>query len=455
TCLAQNSPSTFHYVLVNSLHRIITNSALDWWPKIDAVYCHSVELRSMFNETLHKALQGSGVHTPIRMTPSLTFKEKMTSLKFKEKPTDVETRSYKVLLLSIVKLIHADPKLLLYALLVLHQLDSIDLWNPDAPIETFWEIRSSCPFLVLYAVGCDVSGGGANPISLDHEEMMRCIPGAPLRKGKGSFCMESTVGCSGTPICRQAQTKLEVALYMSLWSPDTEAVLVAMSCFRHLCEEADIRCGVDEVSVHNFLPNYNTFMEFASVSNMMSTGRTALQKRVMALLRRIEHPTAGNTEAWEDTHFKWEATKLILNYPKTKMEDGQRRMSHVSGGGSIDLSDTDSLQEWINMTGFLCALGGVCLQYRGNTPFPSYSPPMGPVSERKGSTISMLSTDGNTETPVSKFMDRLLSLMVCTHEKVLLNDTNTQFVEQTIAIMKNLLDNHTEGSSRTPWASQD
>ena len=37
-------------------------------------------------------------------------------------------------------------------------------------------------------------------------------------------------------------------------------------------------------------------------------------------------------------------------------------MSHVSGGGSIDLSDTDSLQEWINMTGFLCALGGVCLQ---------------------------------------------------------------------------------------------
>ncbi|KAF7244323.1 Neurofibromin [Varanus komodoensis] len=611
TCLAQNSPSTFHYVLVNSLHRIITNSALDWWPKIDAVYCHSMELRTMFSETLHKALQGSGVHTPIRMTPSLTFKEKMTSLKFKEKPTDVETRSYKVLLLSMVKLIHADPKLLLCnprkqgpetqgstaelitglvqlvpqssmpeiaqeameALLVLHQLDSIDLWNPDSPIETFWEIRQfsnvvlymqeankqsdsqqhrnpqvaardfdlqeqissekqrkpkiccpsipqhtftslsfpirplqqsdrrSCPFLFLYGVGCDVSGGGANQISLDHEEMTRCIPGATLRKGKGNFGMESATGCSGTPICRQAQTKLEVALYMSLWSPDTEAVLVAMSCFRHLCEEADIRCGVDEVSVHNFLPNYNTFMEFASVSNMLSTGRAALQKRVMALLRRIEHPTAGNTEAWEDTHLKWDvATKLILNYPKTKMEDGQvteslhktivkRRMSHVSGGGSIDLSDTDSLQEWINMTGFLCALGGVCLQYRGSTPFPSYSPPMGPVSERKGSMISILSTEGNTEMPVSKFMDRLLSLMVCTHEKVglqirtnikelmglelspalypmlfnklkhniskffdsqgqvLLNDTNTQFVEQTIAIMKNLLDNHTEGSS--------
>lgn len=28
-----------------------------------------------------------------------------------------------------------------------------------------------------------------------------------------------------------------------------------------------------------------------------------------------------------------------------------------------------------------------------------------------------------------------------------INDTNTLFVEQTIAIMKNLLDSHTEGSS--------
>ncbi|XP_033027312.1 neurofibromin isoform X3 [Lacerta agilis] len=532
TCLAQNSPSTFHYVLVNSLHRIITNSALDWWPKIDAVYCHSVELRSMFSETLHKALQGSGVHTPIRMTPSLTFKEKMTSLKFKEKPTDVETRSYKVLLLSMVKLIHADPKLLLCnprkqgpetqgstaelitglvqlvpqssmpeiaqeameALLVLHQLDSIDLWNPDAPIETFWEISSQMLFCICKRLT-------SNQI-LSSTEILKWLREILICRNK--FLLknkESAAGCSGTPICRQAQTKLEVALYMSLWSPDTEAVLVAMSCFRHLCEEADIRCGVDEVSVHNFLPNYNTFMEFASVSNMMSTGRAALQKRVMALLRRIEHPTAGNTEAWEATHLKWEtATNLILNFPKAKMEDGQvaeslhktivkRRMSHVSGGGSIDLSDTDSLQEWINMTGFLCALGGVCLQHRSSAGFATYSPPMAPVNERKGSMISMLSTEGNTETPVSKFMDRLLSLMVCTHEKVglqirtnikdlmglelspalypmlfnklknniskffdsqgqvLLNDSNTQFVDQTIAIMKNLLDNHTEGSS--------
>ncbi|KAL0994193.1 hypothetical protein UPYG_G00119000 [Umbra pygmaea] len=498
-CLASSSPPTFHFVLVNSLHRIITNSSLDWWPKIDAVYCYSGELRTMFSETLGQVMRGCSTHPPLRMTPSLTFKEKMTSLKFKEKTTDLDTRSHKYLLLALVKLIHADPKLMLHnpakqgqeiqsstaelitglvqlvpqanmgecsqeameALLVLHQPETIELWNPDAPIETFWDISSQVLFFICKKlVGHQMIN--STEILKWLREILICRNKFLLRNKE-----RATVG-SGIPICRQAQTKLEVCLYMFLWSPDMEAVLVAMSCFRHLCEEAEVRCGVDEVPVQTILPNYNTFIEFASVSNMMSTGRSALQKRVMALLRRIEHPTAGNTEAWEDTHAKWEqATKLILTHPKTKLEDGQ---------------------EWVNMTGFLCALGGVCLQQRSAPGLATYSPPMGPLSERKGSMISMGSCEGNSETPLGRFLDRLLSLMVCSHDKgvqirtnvkdlvglelnpalypmlfnklkngisrffdaqgpVPINDTNTQFVEQTIAIMKNLLDNPTEGSS--------
>ncbi|KAM9455573.1 neurofibromin-like isoform 1-T1 [Clarias gariepinus] len=489
-CLASSSPSTFHFVLVNSLHRIITNSTLDWWPKIDAVYCYSGELRLMFAETLGCS--------PLRMT-SLSFKEKVTSLKFKEKTTDLDTRSHKYLLLALVKLIHGDPKLLLHnpgkpgqeiqsstaelirglmqlvplanlgeisqeameALLVLHQPEIIELWNPNAPMETFWDISSQ----VLYSICSNLIGHQ----QINSTEILKWLREILICRNK--FLLqnkERAATGSSVPMCRQAHAKLEVCLYMFLWSPDMEAVLVAISCFRHLCEEADIRCGVDEVPVQTILPNYNTFMEFASVSHMMATGRSALQKRVMALLRRIEHPTPGNTKAWEDTHSKWEhATKLILNHPKTKLED---------------------CQEWINMTGFLCALGGVCLQQR-NPPGPiTYSPPMGPLSERKCSMVSMGSCEGNPETPLSKFLDRLLSLMVCTHEKgmqirnnvkdlvglelspalypmlfnklknsisrffdaqgpVPINETNTQFVEQTIAIMKNLLDNHTEGSS--------
>uniref|UniRef100_A0A8P4K0N9 Neurofibromin n=1 Tax=Dicentrarchus labrax TaxID=13489 RepID=A0A8P4K0N9_DICLA len=501
-CLAASSPSTFHFVLVNSLHRIITNSHLDWWPKIDAVYCYSGELRFMFSDTLNRVIQGVGTHAPLRMTPSLTFKGKMTtSLKFKEKATELDTRSYKCLLLALVKLIHADPKLMLHnpvkqapemqsstaelitglvqlvplnnttqlsqeameALLVLHQPETIELWNPDAPIETFWDISSQVLFLICRKLIGQQMVNGTEVLKW-LREILICRNKFLL---KNKEC--ATMG-GGIPICRQAQTKLEVCLYMFLWSPDTEAVLVAMSCFRHLCEEADIRSAADEVPVQTILPNYATFSELASVSNMMGTGRSTLQKRVMALLRRIEHPTPGNIEAWEDTYGKWDqATKQILNFPKNKADDGQ---------------------EWINMTGFLCGLGGVCLQQR-STPGPAtYSPPMGPINERKHSMISMGPCDvSNPMTPVSRFLDRLLALLVCGHDRVGLhvrtnvkdllglelspalypmlfnklrnsigkffdtqgpvpiNDTNTQFVEQTIAIMKNLLDNHTEGSS--------
>ncbi|XP_051540739.1 neurofibromin isoform X1 [Myxocyprinus asiaticus] len=515
-CLAPLSPPTFHFVLVNSLHRIITNSPLDWWPKIDTVYCYSGELRLMFAETVGRVVQGCSSHAPLRMTPghfssssvrpaapaqtlSLTLKEKMSSLKFKEKTTDLDTRSHKYLLLALVKLIHADPKLMLHnpgkqglevhsstadlitglvhlvplsnmgdisqeameALLVLHQPESIELWNPYASMETFWDISSH----VLCFI-CEKLFGhqlvNSTEILKWLREILICRNKFLLRN------KERASAGSNIAICRQAQTKLEVCLYMFLWSPDMEAVLVAMSCFRYLCEEADIRCSADDIPVQSLLPNYNTFMEFASFSNMMITGRSALQKRVMALLRRIELPTPGNTEAWEDTHAKWEhATKLILSHPKTKLEDGQ---------------------EWINMTGFLCALGGVCLQQRNMSALATYSPPMGTLNDRKASMVSMASCEGNPETPLSRFLDRLLSLMVCSHEKghqirtnikdlvglelspalypmlfnklknsisrffdaqgpVPINKTNTQFVEQTIAIMKNLLDNHTEGSS--------
>ncbi|KAF6735969.1 Neurofibromin [Oryzias melastigma] len=511
-CLASSSPSTFHFVLVNSLHRIITNSHLDWWPKIDTVYCYSAELRFMFSDTKSRVIQAAGAHPPVRITPSLTFiGKKSTSLKSKDKATDLDTN--KCLLLALVKLIHADPKLLLHnpvrqapetqsstaeliiglvqlvplnsttqlsqeameALLVLHQPEAIELWNPDAPMETFWDISSQVLFKICRKLIDQQMMNGTEVLKW-LREILICRNKFLL---KNKEC--ATMG-GGIPICRQAQTKLEVCLYMFLWSPDTEAVLVAMSCFRHLCEEADIRSAADEVPVQNILPNYATFSELASVSTMMGTGRSSLQKRVMALLRRIEHPTPGNMEAWEDTYTKWDqATKQILNFPKNKADDGQ--------------------QEWINMTGFLCALGGVCLQQR-STPGPAtYSPPMGPLNERKPSMISVAPCDmsggaasscslsASSETPVSRFLDRLLALLVCGHDRVGLhvrtnvkdllglelspalypmlfnklknsigkffdtqgpvpiNDINTQFVEQTIAIMKNLLDSHTEGSS--------
>lgn len=84
------------------------------------------------------------------------------------------------------------------------------------------------------------------------------------------------------------------------------------------------------------------------------------------------------------------------------------------------------------MTGFLCALGGVCLSQRSKPCGPTtYSPPMGPMSERKYSMVSVgvcevsaagasatCSSSSSTETPLGRFPDRLLVLLVCGHERV-------------------------------------
>ena len=73
---------------------------------------------------------------------------------------------------------------------------------------------------------------------------------------------------------------------------------------------------------------------------MLTTGRAAMQKKLMALLRRIEHSTTGVVTAWEDTYRNWEGyMKALQSFPKVKVEElpqaeafhnrmGKRRASH-------------------------------------------------------------------------------------------------------------------------------
>lgn len=44
-------------------------SHLDWWPKIDTIYCYSGELRAMFADTQTRVIQSLSAHAPLRMTP--------------------------------------------------------------------------------------------------------------------------------------------------------------------------------------------------------------------------------------------------------------------------------------------------------------------------------------------------------------------------------------------------
>lgn len=65
----------------------------------------------MFTDTLNKVAQGYIAHTPLRMIHSLTLKGKDSQGKFKDRAEEVPGN--RNLLLYMVRLIHADPMLML------------------------------------------------------------------------------------------------------------------------------------------------------------------------------------------------------------------------------------------------------------------------------------------------------------------------------------------------------
>ncbi|XP_050358342.1 neurofibromin-like isoform X3 [Nymphalis io] len=503
--LLTNISYHYHYVIVDSLLRIIKQPRLPWWPQIELLYSRAAELRAMFTATLNKAKQAYKVQSPLRMI-SLSLKSKEVQSKFNKSE---EMTAYGNLLLLLVKLVHADPKLMLSnrsrtgieiqsstmelidglvslvhhtgmeeisqeamdALLALHRPDRVHMWNPEAPLDTFCDFSSQ----ILYNISQKLIQreiGNYREVLRWLRDVLTCR-NEFLAKQKDYANVSSQI-----PKCKQAHFNLEVVFFMYLWSIDTEAVLVAMSCFALLCQEADSRCGSDDVSVHTLLPNYAVFQEIAHTSTVLTTGSAALQKRIMALLRKIEHCVNGVQPAWEETFIRWDSVcKLQQKYPKGVAGDKPPESPHHAAAECrvAPHSDHDGevrmqIQEWANMTSFLCALGGVCLKRK-------------PAPVR-----SQLHTDGKTPQEVeyclvTRFIGQLLGLLLCSNEgfgaqiqshvkvsvgdemspalypilfdqikaivdkffdqqqQVMLTDINTQFVEHTIFIMKSILDN--------------
>ncbi|XP_062578923.1 neurofibromin-like isoform X10 [Saccostrea cucullata] len=522
-CLNPHSPPIYHFVLVNALHRIITQQRLPWWPSINIIYGKAAELRSMFTDTLNKVTQGMATNPTPKVTGSsipyvsIANFTKMTLYKL-SKATDENMTTYRYLLLWIVRLIHADPYLMLHnqgkpgheiqsstlelmnglvslvhqqcmpdvaqeameALLCLHQPQNIELWNPESPINTFWDVSSQ----VLFSISQKL----IQRQLVNYTEILKWL--RDILVCRNTFLQKHSANANlgnNKTIC--IHIKLEVVFFMYLWSIDIDAVLTGMSCFHLLCEEADIRCGSDEMAVTQILPNYNVYADIAQASTVLTTGRAALQKRIMALLRKIDQYTSGNSQAWDDTFRNWEViTQYLENYPKdakvktdseipTGLGDTIRKRKpphHANTEHELE----DQLNEWANMTGFLCALGGVRLQNRPHRISGGPSIASG-LDSRKSSLMQSYDTQ---YCPVTQFISNMLKLLVCQNEKfgaqiqkhvkelvghelnpalypilfdqikvsvdkffdpsgqVMVTDLNTQFTENVIFIMKNILE---------------
>lgn len=261
------------------------------------------------------------------------------------------------------------------ALLALHSPDKIEIWNPEAPVNTFWELSSQVIVSISQKL---IQHQIANYTDVLKwmKEILTCR-NTFLRRHKEY----ANIG-SYAAVCRQSHVKLEVVFLVYLWSVDLDAVLTSLSCFGLLCEEVEIRNGSDECA--SMMPNFQLYQDLAQVASTVQAshdtkredskfpfydqtqGRFLLQKRIMVLLRKIGHCIHGVHPAWEETFKNWEQScKFLQAYPKGKPDEGQemfhrtlskRRASHQ---GSDDLEE--QINEWANMTWFLISLGGVCL----------------------------------------------------------------------------------------------
>lgn len=151
------------------------------------------------------------------------------------------------------------------ALLVLHHPEKIQSWNPEAPINTFWDVSSQ----VLFSISQKL----IQHQILNYTDILRWL--REILICRNAFLSRNkdyaNVGSQIT-ICKQAHIKLEVVFFMYLWSINMDAVCVAMSCFALLCQEAEIRCGSDEVTVTCLVPNYHVYQELAHASSISTTG---------------------------------------------------------------------------------------------------------------------------------------------------------------------------------------
>ncbi|RKO86400.1 hypothetical protein BDK51DRAFT_31775, partial [Blyttiomyces helicus] len=178
--------------------------------------------------------------------------------------------------------------------------------------------------------------------------------------------------------------------------------------------EGGVQPAADQSGAGSMLPvveNIAVYRELralfggAATASIVVTGQKAQQKRIRRVMRGVRRPTAGNMGAWEEVYRRWRGLSAAVaprgpgagantpggssgnagsgggSGPGSSGSGGGSAGGGSAGSGSIGAGDDDigrqkarrpnpqpavnfaeDKGEWANYTGFLCALGGVCLQ---------------------------------------------------------------------------------------------
>jgi neurofibromin 1 len=173
-----------------------------------------------------------------------------------------------------------------------------------------------------------------------------------------------------------------------------EACQMVTSCigtFLDECRLIDTAPATAKSSL-TLLRNGDIFGEISS-RDFRFTGIVAFQKRIRALLRRMQYPSAGILDAWELVFDRW----LHLS----------KDISQAGGGEAVT---ERMVAEWRNYSGFLASLGGICTAEQAvNLEEPAIS----------GLTwIDRLSSGDHEEPFLTRYLRLSIQLLACANVRV-------------------------------------
>ncbi|TKY89213.1 hypothetical protein EX895_001744 [Sporisorium graminicola] len=133
---------------------------------------------------------------------------------------------------------------------------------------------------------------------------------------------------------------VQLVTLVMICSSDTEVCSRAMQCAR---DYAKLTASITDY--YDSLPDeWIRLYTDLSDPNVLHTGRIAQQKRIRALLRDIESPSAASWLAWKEAYSRWSSLTPLVARPVA----------------DDTLPAQDKAGQWHNYAGFLCAFGGAC-----------------------------------------------------------------------------------------------
>ncbi|CAG8470540.1 8562_t:CDS:10 [Ambispora gerdemannii] len=426
-CLQENAPNAFKLVLVKSCYDLASEeNRLPWNPNIASMYSILVSpLRKLFQDHVMYRDRGIDARKPRRGGVRGWEENEKTEIilnilklyKIDPSLAVVQSDSHDLLdenrtIICITQCLNSSSQVIrtiaAETLLQLHDPDYIERWGPpENKMDNFWCISSQ----VMLAVARQVVD------SKEREEgtkyMLELLYQLLVKRNEFLKANRdvATVGIN-IPERLASNIALEVALLVLLCSADTEICSIAVTCFGHLCTEAQLTEDMDEPNSQlTIVENMDVYLEL-SLPNYTLPGRMAQQKRTRRLLRLMKNHTHGNLAAWEEAFKRWQSLNAMVAKP---VEDPERRPNilalarpHNGTGTTTDITEVQTT-EWHNYTGFLSALGGCCV----NDQLMNGHSSMSMDSSNRRISANPQHDMNNYHSMVEEFVEQMVDLLVC------------------------------------------